>query len=662
MALRLRRGTDAERQQPGFIPESGELIYTTDTKLVYVGDGVTGGGLPISSGAFATSLVTDLSPQLGGDLDLNSFQITGDGAVDINGAIDTSGDITSATTVSAPTVTTDTLAGQSSNPVSLGSNLDLNNNNIVGIGNINVDGTITATGSISLGDSTEDSVSLEGLINSNLVPQTDSLYNIGTASFKWQAGWFNVLDATTLNANSVTIGDVSINGDSGTITAPNLLVDVLYSDDSSVLYDSATNKLTVATMTGTFVATDLSIMIDPDAKSVTANEMTSETLFVDTIDNPGDSIRLRSSLVGSQSQVTIETTPASTDNGNFLSAGGDWQALVLESINEGGDIASGDVLGVITWSGLQSSTETEVSNAMGVQADPAGTTTSTHIPTKYVWLNQPAVEGNSPVAMSFDSLGRLAINQQNASATLDVNGFAKLAILDTPPSSPENGSIAIADGAGWDPLGINAQQVVTYLDGVWKEFSSSTTVDGDITGSVFGDDSTVLVDGVNGLIVGDVVNSSVTTETVSFVPYTDAASRDTAIGVPTAGQVVYVADTNELQVYNGDQWSNIGGTSKTVDDVAGTTYTVAATDLGNVLTFRDAGSVTVTLPDAASTAIPVGGYVEIVNMDNTNPITVDGTASQVVSKEVGAPSIPGFGSVRAIKLSTSEWLVTGDTA
>jgi hypothetical protein len=47
MALRLRRGTDAERliMEP---PAAGELIYTTDTKAVYVGDGTTVGGLPVS--------------------------------------------------------------------------------------------------------------------------------------------------------------------------------------------------------------------------------------------------------------------------------------------------------------------------------------------------------------------------------------------------------------------------------------------------------------------------------------------------------------------------------------------------------------------------------------------------------------------------------------
>jgi len=46
MAFRLRRGTDAERLL--ITPEEGELIYTTDTKQVYVGDGTTLGGNIVS--------------------------------------------------------------------------------------------------------------------------------------------------------------------------------------------------------------------------------------------------------------------------------------------------------------------------------------------------------------------------------------------------------------------------------------------------------------------------------------------------------------------------------------------------------------------------------------------------------------------------------------
>ena len=42
-----RRGTNAERSQVLF--ESGEVVYTTDTKRVYIGDGTTVGGVPISN-------------------------------------------------------------------------------------------------------------------------------------------------------------------------------------------------------------------------------------------------------------------------------------------------------------------------------------------------------------------------------------------------------------------------------------------------------------------------------------------------------------------------------------------------------------------------------------------------------------------------------------
>jgi len=43
MALQIRRGTNAERL--GIIPLQGELLFTTDTKKLYVGDGTTLGGI-----------------------------------------------------------------------------------------------------------------------------------------------------------------------------------------------------------------------------------------------------------------------------------------------------------------------------------------------------------------------------------------------------------------------------------------------------------------------------------------------------------------------------------------------------------------------------------------------------------------------------------------
>ena len=46
MAFRLRRGTDAERQS--ITPKDGEMIWTTDNKELYVGDGTTVGGNKIT--------------------------------------------------------------------------------------------------------------------------------------------------------------------------------------------------------------------------------------------------------------------------------------------------------------------------------------------------------------------------------------------------------------------------------------------------------------------------------------------------------------------------------------------------------------------------------------------------------------------------------------
>ena len=76
MPLRLRRGTNAERQT--ITPAQGELIYVTDTKRIWVGDGTTVGGVDIVAAGGGS---------LQGSINLNSFNIEGLGNIDINGYI-----------------------------------------------------------------------------------------------------------------------------------------------------------------------------------------------------------------------------------------------------------------------------------------------------------------------------------------------------------------------------------------------------------------------------------------------------------------------------------------------------------------------------------------------------------------------------------------------
>ena len=48
MSLQIRRGTAAELAN--ITPASGELIFTTDTQSVFVGNGVQPGGIPVAVG------------------------------------------------------------------------------------------------------------------------------------------------------------------------------------------------------------------------------------------------------------------------------------------------------------------------------------------------------------------------------------------------------------------------------------------------------------------------------------------------------------------------------------------------------------------------------------------------------------------------------------
>ncbi len=71
MALRIRRGTNAQRLL--ITPLQGELIYTTDSKQLFVGDGTTVGGTAVDTGAVAFSgISTDVTPDADNTRDIGA--------------------------------------------------------------------------------------------------------------------------------------------------------------------------------------------------------------------------------------------------------------------------------------------------------------------------------------------------------------------------------------------------------------------------------------------------------------------------------------------------------------------------------------------------------------------------------------------------------------
>ena len=106
-----------------------DILQWNATSSVWENKTLAGSGL-------LTDVVGDTSPQLGANLDLNSFTIDGTGNITING-----------------TITATNIVGPLSGAVDLvtdltpqlGGNLDLNSKNVTGTGNISITGNVTAT-------------------------------------------------------------------------------------------------------------------------------------------------------------------------------------------------------------------------------------------------------------------------------------------------------------------------------------------------------------------------------------------------------------------------------------------------------------------------------------------------------------------------------------
>ena len=253
MSLRIRRGTNSQRT--GITFDLGEIVYTTDTQKLYIGDGVTAGGknlLETSAGVgFTFNPTTQQIDFSIGNLNLNTAQVSEDAsrlyytnerAQDTVGAAliagnafntgvtftydDVNNRITAVSTGGLTNISADT------NP-SLGGNLSTGSFSISGNGSVTT-GTITATnlgGNLSTGAfniSGTGSITA-GALNSSIVKST--VYQGLT-----QANDIILHSTSNSAVNVVTITDgggnnptVNLNTSRGTIASPttNIAGDIL---------------------------------------------------------------------------------------------------------------------------------------------------------------------------------------------------------------------------------------------------------------------------------------------------------------------------------------------------------------------------------------------------------------------------------------------------
>ena len=85
-------------------------------------------------------------------------------------------------------------------------------------GNSNINGDVTIGGNINIGDADTDSLTIAADLTSNLVPNVDSTFDIGTSAKNWKIGHIEQVSSTNITASS----DIS---SSGNIFGTNLLAD-----------------------------------------------------------------------------------------------------------------------------------------------------------------------------------------------------------------------------------------------------------------------------------------------------------------------------------------------------------------------------------------------------------------------------------------------------
>lgn len=204
---------------PSDLKLTGNTITTDETNLNIILDPNGNGKVEVSGDSLfrgntvATGGIRGATLQVDGNSNLDGT-ITIDGAATIGGAL-TVNSITNTTSITTATVT--------------------------------VSGTATFNGNVDLGDSSADTVTIAGRLDSSIVPDTDQSYNIGSSSLRFQDIFVQDVDAAqdlTVRGDRIAIiqtytplSSVGVDGD----TSGDIAFDSIYIYYATGTYDGSTN-------------------------------------------------------------------------------------------------------------------------------------------------------------------------------------------------------------------------------------------------------------------------------------------------------------------------------------------------------------------------------------------------------------------------------------
>ena len=142
----------------------------------------------------------------------------------------------------------------------INSDTDIDGNLYV-TGNITADGNVTIGGNITIGDELTDTITINASITSDLIPESDDLYDIGASGLRWANVYVNNFNTSSFNTPTLDVGDISIRDNE--ISSGTGLDLVLYGNGTggvqlgnfkitgNVIENVANNQITQILQTGT---------------------------------------------------------------------------------------------------------------------------------------------------------------------------------------------------------------------------------------------------------------------------------------------------------------------------------------------------------------------------------------------------------------------------
>jgi Concanavalin A-like lectin/glucanases superfamily len=221
-------------------------------------------------------------------------------------------------------------------------------NNVNVAGNVAVVGNVTIGGNITIGDASTDSVNFIAAVNSNIIPNIDSTYNLGSEEYQWNQLWTDETTIADINISSNTITTVTSNTNlileadgAGIISIPtnNVVIDQnLTLNDTAYLTDlditGTVDQTGTVTQTGDYIQTgdtditgnltvstwaqfeDIRIETNTISTTVTDSDLTLAAAGTGRIYVPSDNVQFDQDLTvdGVSYLATVDVTGTVTAN------------------------------------------------------------------------------------------------------------------------------------------------------------------------------------------------------------------------------------------------------------------------------------------------------------------------------------------------------------